>query len=92
MSRSTKLKIIAPLVAAITAASYLFLASAPEPVRADISVPLIQGTPSLSPMLKKVMPAVVNISVTSKAEIQNPLMQDPFFRRFFEGPETPAPR
>jgi serine protease Do/serine protease DegQ len=33
------------------------------------------------------MPAVVNVSVTSKAEIQNPLLQDPFFRRFFGVPE-----
>ncbi len=86
MSRSIVLKIIAPLALAISAGSYLFLASVSEPARADIAVPLIKGTPSLSPMLKKVMPAVVNISVTSKVEIQNPLMQDPFFRRFFEGP------
>jgi Do/DeqQ family serine protease len=43
--------------------------------------------PSLSPMLKQVMPAVVNISVTSKVEIQNPLLQDPFFRRFFDQPD-----
>ncbi|MGH8443152.1 MAG: DegQ family serine endoprotease, partial [Nevskiaceae bacterium] len=43
--------------------------------------------PTLAPMLKPVMPAVVNVSVTSKVEIQNPLMQDPFFRRFFGVPE-----
>ena len=48
-----------------------------------------QGVPSLAPMLRQVMPGVVNISVTSKVEIQNPLLQDPFFRRFFEGPGGP---
>jgi len=29
------------------------------------------GTPSLAPMLKDVMPAVVNVSITSKVEVQN---------------------
>jgi Do/DeqQ family serine protease len=43
--------------------------------------------PSLAPMLKTVLPAIVNISVTSKVEIQNPLMNDPFFRRFFNQPD-----
>jgi len=46
--------------------------------------------PSLAPMLKKVSPAVVNIATrgTVKDEGQrNPLMDDPFFRRFFDVPE-----
>lgn len=46
--------------------------------------------PSLAPMLKKVSPAVVNIATrgTIKDEGQrNPLMDDPFFRRFFDVPE-----
>jgi serine protease Do/serine protease DegQ len=35
-------------------------------------------------MIEKVTPAVVNIAVTSKIPAQdNPLLQDPFFRRFF---------
>lgn len=42
-------------------------------------------------MLKNVLPAVVNISVTSKAEMRNPLMEDPFFRRFF-GEPGPQPQ
>lgn len=92
MPRNILLKALAPVAIAASAVAYLTLATAPEPARADISVPLLQGTPSLSPMLKKVMPAVVNISVTSKTEIQNPLMQDPFFRRFFEGPGAPQPQ
>ncbi|AKH69757.1 periplasmic serine protease, Do/DeqQ family [Spongiibacter sp. IMCC21906] len=44
--------------------------------------------PSLAPMLKKVNPAVVNISTyTTRKMQQNPLLNDPFFRRFFNIPE-----
>ena len=44
--------------------------------------------PSLSSMLKKVNPAVVNISTFSKKkEAYNPLLNDPVFRRFFQIPE-----
>ncbi|MEH6452669.1 MAG: DegQ family serine endoprotease [Psychromonas sp.] len=44
--------------------------------------------PSLAPMLKTVNPAVVNISTfsTRQAEL-NPLLNDPFFRHFFNLPE-----
>jgi Do/DeqQ family serine protease len=50
------------------------------------------GTPTLAPMLKTVVPAVVNVSVTSKVEIQNPLLQDPFFRHFFGVPDDQQPQ
>ena len=43
--------------------------------------------PSLAPMLKKVNPAVVNISTFSKRRNNNPLLNDPFFRHFFDLPE-----
>ncbi len=44
--------------------------------------------PSLAPMLKKVNPAVVNISTFSTRQTEsNPLLNDPFFRRFFDLPE-----
>jgi len=44
--------------------------------------------PSLAPMLKQVNPAVVNISTFSTRQIEsNPLLNDPFFRRFFDLPE-----
>jgi Do/DeqQ family serine protease len=46
------------------------------------------GLPTLAPMLAHVTPAVVNISVQSRAAIEdNPLLRDPFFRRFFNLPE-----
>ncbi len=50
--------------------------------------------PSLAPMVKKVAPAVVNIATkgTVQEEGGNPLMDDPFFRRFFDLPESPRER
>ena len=42
---------------------------------------------SLSPMLKKVTSAVVNISTFSTQEVYNPLLNDPFFRHFFQIPD-----
>ena len=43
---------------------------------------------SLAPMLEKVLPAVVNISTRSTVQLRrNPLLDDPFFRRFFDLPE-----
>jgi serine protease Do/serine protease DegQ len=49
--------------------------------------------PSLAPMLERVMPAVVNISTLSRVPVQNnPLLSDPFFRRFFNLPDRPQER
>ncbi len=43
--------------------------------------------PTLAPMLDKATPAVVNISTRGRVRIEdNPLLQDPFFRRFFGAP------
>ncbi|MEI6268851.1 MAG: DegQ family serine endoprotease [Methylococcaceae bacterium] len=47
-----------------------------------------QPVPSLAPMLERAMPAVVNISTSTNIRVsENPLMQDPFFREFFNVPE-----
>ncbi|WP_290649321.1 DegQ family serine endoprotease [Aquisalimonas sp.] len=49
--------------------------------------------PSLAPMLEETTPAVVNIATTGRALVaENPLLQDPFFRRFFDLPERPRER
>lgn len=65
--------------------------SAQEP----LSIPLTgsQGAaiPTLAPLVKKVTPSVVNIAVKGRvAQEQNPLLNDPFFRKFFNVPDTPA--
>ena len=46
-----------------------------------------QALPSLAPMLERSMPAVVNISTSTNIMVSdNPLMQDPVFRQFFDIP------
>lgn len=49
--------------------------------------------PSLAPMVEKTTPAVVNIATKSQVQMQdNPLLRDPFFRRFFDVPNMPRQR
>jgi serine protease Do/serine protease DegQ len=52
--------------------------------------------PSLAPMVKRISPSVVNIAtrgtIKEKPGQRNPLLDDPFFRRFFEVPPDAKPR
>ena len=49
--------------------------------------------PTLAPLVEQVAPAVVNIAVLSRSpEQDNPMLQDPFFRRFFGLPEQSRPQ
>jgi Do/DeqQ family serine protease len=51
------------------------------------------GVATLAPLMKEVTPAVVNIGVKSKQPIEdNPLLKDPFLRKFFEAPNQPVER
>jgi Do/DeqQ family serine protease len=48
---------------------------------------------TLAPVLKKVTPSVVNVAIKGRvAQQQNPLLKDPFFRRFFDNPDQPTER
>lgn len=47
-----------------------------------------KALPTLAPMLKRVNPAVVNIATYSTQRINNPLLNDPFFRYFFNIPDN----
>ena len=52
-----------------------------------------QSLPSLSPMLKRVTPGIVNISTkTQIQQAEHPLMRDPVFRHFFGVPNMPSQR
>jgi Do/DeqQ family serine protease len=61
-----------------------------------VSLPAFPGTPipeagggavpTLAPMLRAITPGVVNIAVKGRVREQNPLLADPFFRRFFNIP------
>jgi Do/DeqQ family serine protease len=59
------------------------------------ALPPIVGSaplPTLAPMIKRVSPAVVNIATRGTVhehDAHNPLLDDPFLRRFFETPRTP---
>ncbi|MFI4890571.1 MAG: DegQ family serine endoprotease [Steroidobacterales bacterium] len=67
------------------------IAGAASPAQAMDAAPM----PSLAPMVRRVSPAVVNIATrgTIKEQMQhNPLLDDPFFRRFFETPPDLSPR
>jgi Do/DeqQ family serine protease len=51
--------------------------------------------PTLAPMVKRVSPSVVNIATRGTIKEQsghNPLLDDPFFRRFFDTPQDSKPR
>jgi serine protease Do/serine protease DegQ len=85
------------------AASALMLAIATVPLSSQSGAaagpaPTAEAAPlpSLAPMVKRVSPAVVNIATRGTVKDQsgqrNPLMDDPFFRRFFDVPPDSAPR
>ena len=69
-------------------AAFAALPSAPPPEAAPM--------PSLAPMVKRVSPAVVNVAtrgtIKEKPGQRNPLLDDPFFRRFFDVPPDAKPR
>jgi Do/DeqQ family serine protease len=79
----------ASLAAAVLAAPTGFAALPANPVT-DSPVP------SLAPMVKRASPSVVNIAtrgtIKEKPGQRNPLMDDPFFRRFFDTPPDSKPR
>jgi serine protease Do/serine protease DegQ len=60
---------------------------------ASAALPAVVGEtpmPSLAPMVKRVAPAVVNIATRGtirERAPQNPLLDDPFFKRFFDIPD-----
>jgi serine protease Do/serine protease DegQ len=57
---------------------------------ANAAAPAPEGRalPTLAPVVNQVTPAVVNISVVTRAPMEdNPLFRDPFFRRFFNIPD-----
>jgi len=64
----------------------LLLCTAPLQAALPLSVDG-QPLPSLAPMLEQISPAVVNIATYTTVQVRNPLLEDPFFRRFFRVPE-----
>jgi len=78
-----------PLLVALAALSATAPAATILPAAVD-NKPL----PSLSPMVKRISPAIVNVATRGTIKEhgpQNPLLDDPLFRRFFEGPRGGTP-
>ena len=48
--------------------------------------------PSLAPVLERVTPSVVNVYTETRVQVRSPLLDDPFFRRFFNVPERARER
>jgi S1-C subfamily serine protease len=74
-------------VAASGVAALAFLAQPPAQARAPL-FDETRGVLTMAPMLEQVTPAVVNIAVIARVVEDNPLLKDPFFRRFFGIPEN----
>jgi serine protease Do/serine protease DegQ len=89
-------RIAAPTLLALTAC--LLAAPLPAQTPAPVESPEPNSTtatattpsvPSLAPMIRRVSPAVVNIATRGtlrERTPRNPLLEDPFFRRFFDVP------
>jgi Do/DeqQ family serine protease len=73
--------------AALCFAASLWLLQIPSAASQLLSLP--QGTTTLAPLVERVTPAVVNIAVVHRSPAaENPLLRDPFFRRFFNVPDS----
>jgi len=72
---------------------FVCLALAAGPAAASLPA-AIEGEPlpSLAPVLERVTPSVVNVYTQTRVRVRSPLMDDPFFRRFFNIPDTPRER
>lgn len=65
------------------------LATLPNASVRGTPLSLPAGTTTLAPLVERVTPAVVNIAVVHRSPAaENPLLQDPFFRRFFNIPDS----
>ncbi|MGA7799989.1 MAG: Do family serine endopeptidase [Gammaproteobacteria bacterium] len=60
-----------------------------QPTPSPTSAQPAKGLPSLAPMLKNVLPAVVNISAQGVKTVNRPSLAGPFFQQFF-GMQPPA--
>src|ERR1700723_1422131 len=77
------------------AAAALAAAAISGPLYAATPAPDAAPMPSLAPMVKRVSPSVVNIwtrGTIKERRGRNPLLDDPFFRRFFDAPQDSKPR
>ena len=80
------MRILCPRTAWPAMLALLVLAA---PLKAALPVALGSGErlPSLAPMLDRATPTVVNIATYTTVSVRNPLLEDEFFRQFFNLPD-----
>src|SRR5215469_9285811 len=61
----------------------------PAAALAGAPIPEVGGAPmqTLAPVVSRITPGVVGVSVKGRVREENPLLQDPLFRRFFNLPQ-----
>jgi len=79
---------------ALKAGIFAFLLLVPAALAWAALPPSVNGDPlpTLAPVLEKVTPSVVNVYTQTRVRIRSPLLDDPFFRRFFNVPDQPRER
>ncbi|MGH8397888.1 MAG: DegQ family serine endoprotease [Gammaproteobacteria bacterium] len=78
-----------------TAFCAALLFTTPFIASAHMPPPFVDGqpVPTLAPIVKRVSPAVVNVSTSGHVAMQqNPFFNDPFFQQFFGMPNQPTQR
>src|SRR6201993_218465 len=86
MKRVLSALVVSGAIALVNGTPYSSLAGAP--------IPEVGGGPlhSIAPVVSRVTPGVVGISVRGRIREDNPLLQDPVFRRFFNMQQQPVER
>src|SRR5438067_11591994 len=82
------------LSALVVSGAIALLSGAPFSSFAGAPIPEVGGAPlqSIAPVVSRVTPGVVGISVRGRVREDNPLLQDPLFRRFFNMQQQPIER
>src|SRR5437762_13175905 len=82
------------LSALVVSGGILLINGAPYSSFAGAPIPEAGGAPlqSLAPVVSRITPGVVGISVRGRVREDNPLLQDPMFRRFFNLQQQPVER
>lgn len=85
---------LARLLVAVLVPIVVLILSTGSKAHAALPLATVEGgpLPTLAPMLERVNPSVVNIATFTTVQVRNPLLEDPFFRRFFGVPDAPAQR
>src|SRR5215471_10744495 len=82
------------LSALVLSGGVALVTGAPCSVLAGAPIPEAGGAPmqTIAPVVSRVTPGVVGISVRGRVREDNPLLQDPLFRRFFNLQQGPIER